>query len=234
MTRQPSRRSTARLRLLRSPNDNELPAPILLLAAVDRAVRHEPWWRRSVVDRPRSENDHATTALAVGDHLGYPRNSQLRSEVRARLEELVQDGLLRASRRSSRQVWSLTEAGKKLVARHRRRAWAALPESPQHRAWREAAEIAEQQIGPIHNRAREAMDAAAVLLRADVQDHVAWTTLADRLQDVLWQLGGATYCLFEWAEPDDIRPDVDDRPGSLTLRNPANWSLPDPLAARPD
>lgn len=49
-----------------------------------------------------------------------------------------------------------------------------------------------------------ALDAGGV--RSDV-----WFALAERLQSACWQLGSATYCLSEWAEPDDSRADADDR-----------------------
>jgi hypothetical protein len=39
----------------------------------------------------------------------------------------------------------------------------------------------------------------------------AWFALTERLQAACSQLGSATYCLSEWAEPDDASPDVDDR-----------------------
>jgi hypothetical protein len=37
-----------------------------------------------------------------------------------------------------------------------------------------------------------------------------WFELARRLRGACWSLGSATYCLYEWAEPDDARADIDD------------------------
>ena len=39
----------------------------------------------------------------------------------------------------------------------------------------------------------------------------AWFELGERLHRDCRRVGSATYCLREWAEPDDARPDVDDR-----------------------
>ena len=46
-----------------------------------------------------------------------------------------------------------------------------------------------------------------------------WFELAERLRASARSLGSATYCLHEWAEPDDERPDIDDHsdPGDASL-----------------
>jgi hypothetical protein len=46
-----------------------------------------------------------------------------------------------------------------------------------------------------------------------------WFELARRLRGACWSLGSATYCLYEWAEPDDARADIDD------YRDPADQQL---------
>jgi len=52
---------------------------------------------------------------------------------------------------------------------------------------------------------------AAMLLDAEDERSDAWLGIAERLQAACWRVGSATYCLREWREPDDTRPDVNDR-----------------------
>lgn len=40
-----------------------------------------------------------------------------------------------------------------------------------------------------------------------------WLELSERLRLSSWRLASATYCLTEWMEPEDERPDVDENPG---------------------
>ncbi|MGA9874328.1 MAG: hypothetical protein WBQ21_00785, partial [Solirubrobacteraceae bacterium] len=70
---------------------------------------------------------------------------------------------------------------------------------------------------------RDALRAALVdggrLLDVEQAPSDAWFALAKRLQRECWRLGSATHCMREWAEPDDAKPDVDDRsaPGDENL-----------------
>jgi hypothetical protein len=86
-----------------------------------------------------------------------------------------------------------------------------LPEAPQHRAWRHARLMAGERIDGFRTEAREALDEAAMLLDAEDAHSDAWFGVAGRLRAACWRVGSATYCLREWREPDDARPDVDDR-----------------------
>jgi hypothetical protein len=52
---------------------------------------------------------------------------------------------------------------------------------------------------------------AETLLAADTRTHSdMWFCLANRLPGLATSIGAAIYCLTEWPEPDDARPDVDD------------------------
>jgi hypothetical protein len=87
---------------------------------------------------------------------------------------------------------------------------AALPESPQHRAWQNARTAAAQEIGRFRESARERLERAARLLEAEPPPRSdAWLELAEELQRACRRVASATYCLYEWAEPDDDRADVD-------------------------
>jgi hypothetical protein len=51
---------------------------------------------------------------------------------------------------------------------------------------------------------------AALLLDAEPPPHSdAWLELAEELQRACRRLASASHCLYEWAEPDDARADID-------------------------
>ncbi len=86
-----------------------------------------------------------------------------------------------------------------------------LPESPQPRVWRHARTLAAERIDGLRGQVRGVLEDAMGVLDADGVCSDAWFALAERLELACGQLGSATYCLSEWAEPDDASPDVDDR-----------------------
>jgi hypothetical protein len=101
-------------------------------------------------------------------------------------------------------------------------AWQAMP-----RNWRRLHSIARgampatagERIDRFRTQAREALEEATTLLDSEDAPSDAWFGVAERLQAACWRVGSATYCLREWREPDDARPDVDDRcnPGDERL-----------------
>jgi ribosome-binding protein aMBF1 (putative translation factor) len=188
---------------------------VLVLAAVDRAERH----RERVVDPA------GVPVWVVLEHLAIARRSRRAREVRGRLDELVAAGSLERSRRHSVTVWSVTRAGRRRLAR----AWRTgrlpvLPESPQHRAWRDAQQLAAERVEGFRLDVLEELEHAGELL--DVEMAVAaggvapevlggslsdaWFEMAERLQRACRRLGSASYCLWDWREPEDTRADVDD------------------------
>lgn len=207
----------------------DIPAPILLLAAVDRAARHQ-----------EAEHVRMGPAVTVGQGGAVPIQAiarhrlrawvELRRRLRGRLDATTKDGWLKTARRSSRPLWGLTEKGRRIVAGHACRAWAALPEAPQHEVWRESHLLAEEQIDELRAVARKTCEGAAALIAAQSTDPEAWIELAGRLRVAFWRAGAATYCLFKWTEPDDATADIDPRPGTHALRNWRNWSLKLPRA----
>jgi hypothetical protein len=90
-----------------------------------------------------------------------------------------------------------------------------LPESPQHRHWREARAAAERRIAGLRDDLRAALAEGGILLADDGTDSEAWFVFGERFAEACKRLGSATYCLREWAEPSDDAADVDDdrRPG---------------------
>lgn len=163
---------------------------VTVLAAIDRAVRHRV---RPVVP-----------IWSIFEHLGIPRRSR---RVRTQIFELVQAGAVERSRVRSIEQFSLTPAGRR---RLRRAGEVELPESPQHQEWRNAQALAEQEIERFRDALRELLADARSLLDSGAPSDV-WFELAERLERKTRRLGSATYCLYEWAEPSDKEPDVDDR-----------------------
>jgi len=183
----------------------------------------------------------------VYNHLSIAKRSGPARRVRARLDALETAGSVERTRRRGVQTWALTSTGRRRLTLARRRGDVPeLPESPQHRAWRVAKATAAQEIDRFLLSVRDALNDAARLLDADpavMSD--AWFELGERLQRDCRRVGAATYCLHEWSEPDDARPDVDDHsdPSDKGLdpyeqnkrharragrRNIRLWDTPDP------
>ncbi len=188
---------------------------VLVLAAVDRAERH----RVPTVDPP------GVPVWSVLEHLGTPRRSRRAREVRGRLDELVAAGSLERSHRHGVTVWSVTRAGRRRLSRARRAGrLEVLPESPQHRAWRDAQKLAGERVEGFRLDVLEELEHAGELLDAEmavaagrVAPEVlggslsdAWLEMAERLERACRRLGSASYCLWDWREPEDTRADVDD------------------------
>jgi DNA-binding transcriptional regulator PaaX len=185
------------------------PSNALVLTALERAIRH------------RAGDAHVAPIWAILDHLQIPRRSGEARRVRAVLEELSTAGQLEVSRPHGVDAWALTDTARRQLARARRDGLTpALPESPQHREWRNARTSAGQEIERFARRLRECIDDASLLL--DASEPVPsdmWFELAEALRSACWRLGSASHCLYEWPEPQDGIADVDSRddPGDATL-----------------
>jgi hypothetical protein len=172
----------------------------LVLAAIERAERH------------REREGEGVMMSDIAEHLGFVHGSWTTRRLRPQLETLIAEGSLARSRRHGAVVWELTDDGRGRLERMlRAREAGDLPEAPQHRVWRHARATAGERIDGFRTEAREALEDAAVLLVAEGAYSDAWFGVAERLQAACWRVGSATYCLREWREPDDARPDVGDR-----------------------
>ena len=158
----------------------------------------------------RADGEPAVPVWAITEHLGIPRRSR---NVRAQIAALEASGATERSRRHGIAMWSLTSAGKRRLQRARRDGTVpALPESPQHQAWRNARTIAAHEIECFRQNLGGCLNEATELLQADPPaPSDSWFALGERLQRHCRHLASATYCLHEWAEPDDAHPDVDER-----------------------
>jgi hypothetical protein len=173
------------------------PSDEMILAAVERAVRHDPG-RRPDVSWSR-----------FVEHLGFAKGVWSTRRLRPHAEALESAGLLGRNNRHSTQRWRLTDKGRERLDASRS-SLGELPESPQHRRWREARTIAGGRIDELRQGLREALIEAADLLGAgDKTDSEAWFSMKGRLEWAAEKLARATHCLHEWAEPDDAAADID-------------------------
>jgi len=177
------------------------PRELEILAAAQRAERHSPLGAPGVPD------------WAILAHLGVARRSAAARAVRERLSALFAAGALDRSTRHGREVWAVTARGRRrLQAARRRQGAPALPEAPQHSAWRNARTSAALEIERFRQRLHASVEEAARLLAADPPPHSdVWFQLAETLRRDARLVGSASHCLLEWSEPDDARADIDDR-----------------------
>jgi hypothetical protein len=169
----------------------------LVLAAVERAERH------------RGREGEGVMMGDIAEHLGFVHGSWTTRRLRPQIDAFIAAGLLVRSRRHGVVVWGLTSSSRRSVERAGKSV--GLPESPQHRVWRHAQALAAERIDGLWEQVRVVLEEATGALNASGVRSDGWFALAERLQSACWQLGSATYCLSEWAEPDDARADVDDR-----------------------
>lgn len=170
----------------------------LILAAMDRAARHRP-------------REGAVIKSSIYLHLAIPSRSGPARHVHRRLQALEGAGLVERSRRHSLEVWSLTSAGRRRLQRAQRAGEIELPESPQHEAWRSSRILAEQEIDRCRRELRRGLADALRVLDADPPARSdAFFELAEQLERGCRRVATATYCLYEWPEPDDATPDVHD------------------------
>ncbi len=169
-----------------------------VLAAIDRAERH------------RGGTGDGATMSNLAEHLGFVHGPWTARGLRPQLDALIDAEALERTRRQGMVWWVLTVKGRRRAARARRTV--VLPESPQHRAWRQTRKKAVERIDRLREDAHRAVQDAGRLLDAEEADSETLFLLAVRLKEALQYLGSATYCAREWAEPDDARADIDDDP----------------------
>jgi hypothetical protein len=175
------------------------PSDELVLAAIARGVRH------------RARDTPGVPAWTILEHLCIPRRSGAARHVRERLDAMHAAGLLQRSRRHSVPTWELSDVGLAHLHGSGSANEAELPESPQHRAWRAARTLAAHELVRFRDDVHERLELAATALEAQsVPGSDAWFALAEELQRSCRRLASASYCLYEWVEPDDAYADVDE------------------------
>lgn len=201
----------------------------LVLAAVERAVRHRPGPRRRGERSSRRERggereswlDAAATTRDVRAHLSLATHSAAGRGLKARLSALEARGLLKRGREHGVESWALTDEGRELVAR---KGAPALPESPQHARWRHARGLARNESGRLAADLRDSLGSCARLLDrlegppGSLPHSDEWFELAERLRRDCRRVGSAQHILREWLEPEESRPDVDALTDSRDVR----------------
>jgi len=185
---------------------------VVVLAAVDRGERHRVRDRRWV------------PVGAIAEHLALEPRSAGYRRMRQSLDALTAAGLLERVPQRHKQAWALTSVGRRRLSRARSAGkLPVLPEAPQHVAWRRAREQAQARIAGFGTAVADALQDASFLLD-DMRDgrpagSDEWFAIAERLRRACWTVGSASYCLYEWREPEDDRADIDSRsePGDEQL-----------------
>ena len=177
-----------------------------ILAAIRRAEVHD-------------EQDDASRA-DIAAHLGFVHNSATTRRLRPQLDAFRVAGQVRDVRRNGLDLLALTAAGRHALEQAQSAGPVVLPASPQHRKWRHSRAMAGDRIDGFREALRASMAEVGALLDSQQTPSEAWFELGKRLSAECKRLGSATYCLFEWAEPDDARADVDE---VLGRRNVWGW-----------
>jgi hypothetical protein len=179
------------------PNPGTLTAE-LVLAALERAERHR-----------YNPAQPGVLLATVKEHLDLPRHGGSTRRLRPTWDALAQDALIEQTRRHGLILWALTRGGRRRIARARRNGrLPELPESPQHRAWREAQRAAGEHLSELVDEVRDCLAAAIALLDSEPRESDPWYALGEQLKTSCERLGSATHCLYEWVEPDDAQADV--------------------------
>ncbi len=186
----------------------------VVLAALDRAERHGRGTGAGVM------GSH------LAEHLGFVRGPWTARGLRPQLDALIDAGSLERVKRQGIVRLVLTEQGRTQAARARQTV--VLPESPQHRLWRQTRRMAVERIDGLREDARRAVQDAGRLLDAEEADSEALFLLGVRLREALGYLGCATYCAREWSEPDDARADIEDGAPAYrpSRRSTVGWGRP--------
>lgn len=180
------------------PTPEQPPSEGLLLAAIARAYRH----------RRRRENPGVRLA-SIKEHLGLASGSASTRCLRPTWDSLRAAGLIELSEPRDQPLWRLTSAGVERLQDVRQSGELELPESPQHRDWREARGTASEQIASFRDELRAALaDTADLLVIDSPTDSESWRETGERLQRACSCVSWAAYCLSEWAEPDDSEADL--------------------------
>ncbi len=175
-----------------------------ILAAISRAERHA--------------EASGVRMIRIAEHLGMASGHASTRILRPRVEQLIEAGTVKQFRLLGSKVWGLTPVGRRRVARARRDGrLPKLPEAPQHGEWRLARIQAAGEIELLHEQLGDALEQASSLIATLRGGSEAWSELGQRLRVLCVRLAVAHYCLHEWPEPDDERPDTEARRRKLDL-----------------
>jgi hypothetical protein len=179
----------------------------LILAALARAELH------------RGRDEPGAHYPDIVAHLGLKMGSSTGHKLRPCIRAMEAAGLIRDFKRHGVIVYTATPKGERVL---REAVAVALPESPQHRRWREAREAASERTSSFCDGLRTLLDEGTALLADEAIGSDAWFIFGEKVGKACKRIGSATYCLREWAEPNDESADIEDS-RRLGRRNPRSW-----------
>lgn len=203
----------------------EVPRTDLAAAIDDRGEEITDGLILAALERAEYQTGSSEVWLRVFvEHLGLEPTAPTSRRLRPDLGYLCHAGLLRHGEAKGREHWSLTAEGREELARSRAADVVRdLPESPQHRVWREARIRAQAELPGFRQIVGAALEEARELSAGYGHGSSAECfELAERLRSALWLLGSATHCMAEWQEPKDHIADVDPDPGPAPGRRAAS------------
>jgi hypothetical protein len=168
----------------------------------------------------------------VVEHLGLEWHSGNARRLKGQLEALEADGCVEIERKiPHRSNIALTLRGHDRLQLARRQKVPeampeALPESPQHREWREARAVAEEGEDEIRSLATDVVqEAQTALLKPAADSADELMAIGDRLHRVFWRFASVVYVRQEWVEPDERSRDEDPGKGDPWLHSPRRVDL---------
>lgn len=161
----------------------------------------------------RAERQEARVTLReISNHLGWRYNGGATIRLRPRLHALAASGLLDATNPPRRKIrtkqWSTTVTGRRRLASADK---VDLPESPQHRRWRQDRDVAAWALDGIFEEGRTLVDEVYDLFWMS-RVHTSLTSreildLAQRFDRTMKAFATATQMCDEWPEPGDETDD---------------------------
>jgi hypothetical protein len=156
----------------------------------------------------------------IAHHLGWRFSGQASRRLHPHLEELAAAGLVTTeeprSYKRHTQRWATTPAGRHRLATA---GPVDLPESPQHRRWRQDRDVAAWALDAVRSQAWDVIEEVSDLLSGPEVD---LPTLGDdfvkgltrRFEESFRATGLALRMCKQWPEPSDLAAD-DDAPGTV-------------------
>lgn len=195
---------------------------LTLLAAIERAE----WQVVLPGERKGTRRNEVVAHLGLDWHSGNARR------LKVQLEALEAEGCVEIERKiPHRSIVALTPGGHDRLQLARRQKVAeampeSLPESPQHRNWREARAVAEEKEDEIRSRATDVVQyALTALLKPEADGAEELMAIGDRLHRVFWRFASVVYVRQEWVEPDERSRDKDPGKGGSWLHSPRRVDL---------
>jgi hypothetical protein len=187
----------------------------------------------------RAECHNLPQRVLWGDialHLGLEASSATTTRLRPLVGVLVDAGEVIQSSHGGYSTWALTEQGRDRLKNQRGAAKPLeLPESPQHREWRQARAQAASELHRIRDQLGATLKLALSELSDERSEPEAWRATGKSLGTDCTRLASAYFCVHKWPEPDDTQRDTNalSEWSRALARGTANAGPDDPVAPTP-